>query len=95
MWKKNFSINHPIFKKRGMRTQNNSESLIHINVRRKPRSTVKNYQWLGYISYDATTSTWVTFSYELTGTDVRYPQADGEDVYFGRSLKRELGKSVA
>jgi len=71
MWKKNFSINHPIFKKRGMRTQNNSESLIHINVRRKPRSTVKNYQWLGYISYDATTSTWVTFSYELTGLGPR------------------------
>lgn len=67
MWKKNFSINQPIFKKRGMPTQNNSESLVHINVRRKPKPTVKNYQRLGYISYEATTSTWVTFSYELTG----------------------------
>ena len=67
MWKKNFSIHQPIFKKRGMPTQNNSESLVHINVRRKPKPTVKNYQRLGYISYEATTSTWVTFSYELTG----------------------------
>jgi hypothetical protein len=67
MWKKNFSINQPIFKKRGMPTQNNSEALVHINVRRKPKPTVKNYQRLGYISYEATTSTWVTFSYELTG----------------------------
>lgn len=67
MWKKNFSINQPIFKKRGLPTQNNSESLVHINVRRKPKPTVKNYQRLGYISYEATTSTWVTFSYELTG----------------------------
>jgi hypothetical protein len=33
----------------------------------KTNITVKNYQRLGYISYDATTSTWVTFSYELTG----------------------------
>jgi hypothetical protein len=34
LWKKNFTINHPISKKPGMRTQNNSESLVHINVRR-------------------------------------------------------------
>jgi hypothetical protein len=33
----------------------------------KTKTTVKNYQSLGYISYDATTSSWVTFSYELTG----------------------------
>jgi len=49
MWKKNFSINHPIFKKRGMATQNNSESLVHINVRKKLKSTVK------------TPTAWVTF----------------------------------
>jgi hypothetical protein len=35
---------------------------------------VKNYQRLGYISYEATTSTWVTFSYELTGR-----KRDGRD----------------
>jgi len=68
MWKKFLSPITRIFKKRVMRSQNNSDSLVHINVRRKPKSTVKNYQWLGYISYDATTSTWVTFSYELTGS---------------------------
>jgi len=67
MWKKNFSINHPIFKKRGMTTQNTSESLVHINVRKKPKSTVKNSDCLGYILYDATTSIWVTFFNELTG----------------------------
>jgi hypothetical protein len=67
MGKKNFNINQPIFKKRGMPTQNNSESLVHINVRKKLKPTVKNYQRLGYISYEATTSSWVTFSYELTG----------------------------
>jgi hypothetical protein len=67
LWKKNFTINHPIFKKRRMPTQNNSESLVHINVRRKPKPTVKNYQRLGYILYEATTSSRVTFSYELTG----------------------------
>jgi hypothetical protein len=50
-----------------MRSQNNRDSLVHINVRRKPKPTVKNYQPLGYILYDATTSSWVTFSYELTG----------------------------
>ena len=50
-----------------MRTQTNSESLVHINVRRKPKPTVKNYQRLGYILYEATTSSRVTFSYELTG----------------------------
>ena len=33
----------------------------------KTRSTVKNSIRLGYILYEATTSTWVTFSYELTG----------------------------
>jgi hypothetical protein len=48
---------------------NNSESLAHINVQRKPKSTVKNYQRLGYIYYDATTSSWVTFYCELTGDD--------------------------
>jgi len=69
LWKKNFTINHPIFKKRGMPTQTNSESLVHINVRRKPKPTVKNYQRLGYILYEATTSSRVTFSYELTGVD--------------------------
>jgi len=67
LWKKNLSINHPIFKKRGILSQNNTESLLHINVQRKPKPTVKNYLSLGYISYDATTSSWVTFSYELTG----------------------------
>jgi hypothetical protein len=67
LWKKNLCINHPIFKKRGIVSQNNTESLLHINVQRKPKPTVKNYQSLGYISYDATTSSWVTFSYELTG----------------------------
>jgi hypothetical protein len=71
MWKKNFSINHPIFKKRGMATQNNSESLVHTNVRKKSKPTVKNSQRLGYISYDATTSSSVTFSYELTGVAKR------------------------
>lgn len=50
-----------------MATQNNSESLLHINVRKKPKSTVKNSDCLGYILYDATTSTWVTFFNELTG----------------------------
>jgi hypothetical protein len=69
LWKKNLSINHPIFKKRGIVSQNNTESLVHINVQRKPKPTVKNYQSLGYISYDATTSSWVTFSYELTGRE--------------------------
>jgi predicted O-linked N-acetylglucosamine transferase (SPINDLY family) len=64
-----FSINHPIFKKREMRTQNNSQSLVHTNVRKKPKPTVKNSQRLGYISYDATTSSSVTFSYELIGPD--------------------------
>jgi len=67
LWKKNFTINHPISKKPGMRTQTNSESLVHINVRRKSKPTVKNYQRLGYILYEATTSSRVTFSYELTG----------------------------
>jgi hypothetical protein len=38
-----------------------------MNLQKKTRSTVKNYQRLGYILYEATTSTWVTFSYELTG----------------------------
>ena len=33
----------------------------------KPKSTVKNYQPLGYILYEATTYRRVTFSYELTG----------------------------
>jgi len=33
----------------------------------KTRSTVKNSIRLGYILYEATTSSWVTFSYELTG----------------------------
>jgi len=69
LWKKNLSINHPIFKKRGILSQNNTESLLHINVQRKPKPTVKNYLSLGYISYDATTSSWVTFSYELTGIE--------------------------
>jgi hypothetical protein len=67
LWKKNFTIHHPIFKKRGMRSQNTRDSFVHINVRRKPKPTVKNYQRLGYILYDATPSSWVTFSYELTG----------------------------
>jgi hypothetical protein len=35
-----FQHQYPIFKKREMRTQNNSESLVHINVCRKPKSTV-------------------------------------------------------
>jgi len=61
LWKENFSINHPIFKKRGMRTQNNSDSFVPIKVWTKPKSTVKNYQRLGYIYYDATTSSSVTF----------------------------------
>jgi hypothetical protein len=67
LWKKNFSFNHPIFKKRLMRNQNNSYSLVHINLRKRPKSIVKNYLPLGYILYEATTSSWVTFSYELTG----------------------------
>jgi len=67
LWKENFSIHQPIFKKHGIVSQNNTESLVHINVQRKAKPTVKNYQSLGYISYDATTSSWVTFSYELTG----------------------------
>jgi len=67
MWKKNFSINHSIFKKRGMPTPNNGESLVHFNLRRKLKPTVKNNQRLGYILYEATTSSRVTFSYELTG----------------------------
>ena len=33
----------------------------------KTRSTVKNSIRLGYILYEATTPSWVTFSYELTG----------------------------
>ena len=50
-----------------MQTKKNSESFVHMNLPGKPRSTVKNYEWQGYISYDATTYPWVTFSYELTG----------------------------
>jgi len=50
-----------------MPTQANSESLVPISVRRKPKSQVQNYQLLGYILYEATTSPSVTFSYELTG----------------------------
>jgi hypothetical protein len=40
----------------------------------KTRSTVKNSIRLGYILYEATTPSWVTFSYELTGqTEAREP----------------------
>jgi len=67
LWKKNFGFNYPIFKKPLMQNQNNSYSLVHINLRRQPKSTVKNYQPLGYILYEATTYRRVTFSYELTG----------------------------
>jgi peptide/nickel transport system permease protein len=50
-----------------MQTQNSSDSPIPINVHRTPRSNVKNSASLGYISYDATTSSLVTFYYELIG----------------------------
>lgn len=39
----------------------------------KTRSTVKNSIRLGYILYEATTSSWVTFSYELTGVQLDPP----------------------
>lgn len=42
LWKKVLSPINRILKKRGMPTQNNSESLVHINVRRKPKPTVKD-----------------------------------------------------
>jgi hypothetical protein len=38
-----------------------------MNLEKKTISTVKNSIPLGYILYEATTFSWVTFSYELTG----------------------------
>ena len=38
----------------------------------KTKINSKNYQRLGYIYYDATTSSWVTFYYELTGAWHRF-----------------------
>ena len=70
MWKKLLTPTHPIFKMRGMAIQNHSDSLVHMNLQKITRSTVKNSIRLGYILYEATTSSWVTFSYELTGQDV-------------------------
>jgi hypothetical protein len=40
---------------------------MHMNLQKKTRLTVKNFIPLGYILYEATTDSWVTFSYELTG----------------------------
>ena len=68
LWKEFLSLLNPIFKKRTMTTQNNGEPPAHINLRKKTKPIVNIYQPLGYILYEATTSPWVTFSYELTIT---------------------------
>jgi len=66
VWKKNFNTDNQIFKKSGMPTQN-TNSLLCLILSQTKRRTVKISQTLGYISYDATTYSWVTFLNELTG----------------------------
>ena len=56
----------PDFQKATDANQNNHDSLVHFNVWRQPRFIHKKLPSLGYIYYDATTSSWVTFYYELT-----------------------------
>jgi len=53
-----------------MTTQNNIKSPLHFNLQNKTYR--QNYQPLGYILYDASSSPWVTFSYELTGPPDAY-----------------------
>lgn len=65
VWKKNFNTDNQIFKKSGMPTQN-TNSLLCLILSQTKRRTVKISQTLGYISYDATTYSWVTFLNELT-----------------------------
>jgi len=54
------------------------------------RWTVKISLALGYISYDATTFTWVTFSYELTGTFGSY-SFHGQAQEMARSIYAKSG----
>ena len=56
MWKKNFTINHPIFKKRGRRTRNYQVTSLLEFIKRENRLTVKFHQrWVTFLM-DVTTS---------------------------------------